>query len=136
MFGIMALITFVLPWVMLPAMAVLIWLLRRRHLRAFLALAALVLVALTHSREVLYAIGLGLPYPDEEAGALISAFRTLVSATEWYAWQTLALAAVSAAVLAWPLPDGKGTRVLSVVVVAGLGVAAALVWSLAGVRFN
>jgi|GEM_PF-2390848 len=136
MFGIMALVTFVLPWVMLPAMAALIWLLRRRHLRAFLAFAALVLVALTHSREVLYAVGLGLPYPDEEAGALISAFRALVIAAEWYDWQTLALAAVSATVLAWPLPDGRGTRVLAVVVTVGLGISTMLLWSFTGVRFN
>jgi hypothetical protein len=136
MFGIMAIITFVLPWVLLPAMAVLIWLLRRRLLRAFLALGALVLVAVSHSREFLYAIGLGLPYPDEEAAALISAFRALVSAAEWYAWQNLVLAAVSAALLSWPLPDGRGKRGLAVAVVAGLGVSATLVWSFRGLRFN
>ena len=135
MFGIIALFTFALPWVLLPAMAVLIWRLRRRHLRAVAALAALLLVAVSRAREFLYAIGLGLPYPDEDAGALIRAFGALVGAVEWYAWQTLAIAAVAAAVLCWPLPDGRGARGLAVAVVAGLGVSAALVWSLAGVRF-
>ncbi len=136
MFGVVALITLFLPWILVPAMAILIWLLRRRLLRASLALAALVLVAVAHSRELLYDIGLGLPHPDEESGALISAFRALVYATEWYAWQILALAAVSAALLSWPLPDGLGKRVLAVMVVVGLGVSAALIWSFTGMRFN
>jgi glucan phosphoethanolaminetransferase (alkaline phosphatase superfamily) len=135
MFGIIiALIFYILPWVIIPAMAVLIWLLRRRLLRALLALAALVLVAVTHSREFLYSIGLGLPR-DDEPGPLISAFSALVSAAEWYAWQNLALAAVSAAVLSWPLPDGRGKRVLAVMVVVWLGVSAALVWLFSEVRF-
>jgi hypothetical protein len=136
MFGIIIALTFyILPWVIIPAMAVLIWLLRRRLLRALLALAALVLVAVTHSREFLYSIGLGLPHPDDEPGPLISALSALESAVEWYAWQNLALAAVSAAVLSWPLPDGRGKRVLAVMVVVWLGVSAALVWLFSEVRF-
>jgi len=136
MFGITALVTLVLPWVTLPAMAVLIWLSRRRLLRAVLALAALVLVAATHAREILYLIGLQLPYLDEETSAVSSTFRTLVSATEWYSWQIAAIAAFSAALLSWPLPDGKRQRVLALMVVGGLGVSAALLWSFTGLRVN
>jgi hypothetical protein len=136
MFGIMALLAFTLPWVLLPAMAVLIWLLRSRRLRAVLALAAMILAVLPHLREVLYAIGLGLPYPGDESTALAVGVRVLLSATEGYAWPFLGLAAMSAALLSWPLPDRSGTRVLAALVVVGLGVAAALVWSFTGLRFN
>lgn len=136
MFGIMALLAFTLPWVLLPAMAVLIWLLRTRRLRAVLALAAMMLAALPHLREFLYAIGLGLPYPGEESTALAGSVRALLSAAEGLAWPLLGLAAMSAAWLAWPLPDRAGTRVLAVMVVVGLGASVALVWSFTGLRFN
>jgi hypothetical protein len=136
MFGIMALLAFTLPWVLLPAMAVLIWLLRARPLRAVLALAAMVLAALPHLREFLYAIGLGLPYPGEESTALAGSFRWLLSAAEGFAWPLLGLAALVAGLLSWPPPDRAGTRVLAALVVVGLGVSAALVWSFTGLRFN
>ncbi|MDP2801822.1 MAG: hypothetical protein Q8O26_08055 [Phreatobacter sp.] len=136
MFGIMALLAFTLPWVLLPAMAVLIWLLRARRLRAVLALAAMMLAALPHLREVLYAIGLGLPYPGEESTALAGSFRALLSAAEGFAWPLLGLAALSAALLSWPLPDRSGTRVLAFIVVVGLTVSAAMVWTFTGLRFN
>ncbi|AVO44928.1 hypothetical protein [Phreatobacter cathodiphilus] len=136
MFGIMALLAFTLPWVLLPAMAGLIWLLRTRRLRAVPALAALILAALPHLRECLHAIGLGLPYPGEETTALGRSFRAQLSAAEGFAWPLLVLAAVAAAVLSWPPPDRTGTRVLAVLVVAGLAASAALIWSFTGLRFN
>lgn len=136
MFGIMALVTLILPWVTLPAMAVLICLLRARCLRALLALAAMMLAALPHLREFLYAIGLGLPYPGEETTALSASFRALLSAAEGYAWHLLGVAALSAAWLSWPLPERPAKRALAVMVVVGLAGSAALGWSLTGLRLN
>jgi hypothetical protein len=136
MFGLTALVAMVLPWVLMPAMAGLIWRLRGRTMRALLALAALVLVAVTQSRELLYAVGLGLPYPGEEASALASASRRVVSAAEWFTWQILAFATLSAALLSRPLPERAGTRALAIAVIVGLAVSALLVWSLTGLRFN
>lgn len=136
MFGITALLAFTLPWVLLPAMAVLVWLLRARRLRAVLALAVLMLAALPQLREFLYAIGLGLPYPGDESTAPAIALRAIVSASEPYVGPLLGLAALAAAWLSWPLPDGTGTRVLAVLVVVGLAVSAALIWSFIGLRFT
>jgi len=136
MFGITALLAFTLPWVLLPAMAVLIWLLRARRRRAVLALAAMVLAALPHLREFLYVIGLGLPYPGDESTALGGSVRALLGAMENSAWPLLGLAAVSAALLSWPPPDRALTRVLAVLVVVGLGACTALTWSFIGLRFN
>lgn len=136
MFGIMALLAVTLPWVLLPAMAVLIWRLRARRLRALLALAAMLLAALPHLREFLYAIGLGLPYPGEETTALGGGFRALLSSAEGFAWPLLGLAALMATFLSWPLPERFGTRVLAGLVVAGLATSAALIWSFTGLRFN
>ncbi len=136
MFGIMALVTLLLPWLTLPAMAVLIWLLRARCLRAVVALAALMLAALPDLREFLYAIGLGLPHPGEETTALAVGFRTVLSATEGYAWHLHGLAALSAVWLSWPWPERRGTRVLAALVVAGMAGSAALIWWFTGLRFN
>jgi hypothetical protein len=136
MFGLTALVAMILPWVVLPAMAVLIWKMRGRTMRAFLALAALVMAAATQSRELFYAIGLGLPYPGEETNALASAFRRIVSAAEWFTWKILGIAALSALLLAWPMPETAGIRALAIAVVIGLVVSALLFWSLTGLRFN
>ncbi|MGQ3361017.1 MAG: hypothetical protein ACT6XY_18540 [Phreatobacter sp.] len=136
MFGIMALLALILPWVLLPAMTVLIWRLRTRRPRAVLAMAAAILAALPHLRELLYAVGLGLPYPDEESTRLAASFRALLGATEGYGWHLLGLAALSAAWLCWPLPESRGTRVLAALVVFGLAGSAALVWSFTGLRFS
>lgn len=132
MFGLTALIAVLLPWLMILLMAILIWTLRARRVRALLALAALILLWLTNAREFLYAIGLPLPYPDEPGGAL----RDVVGALEWYRWQIVALACVAAAALALPLPGARGQRVLAVITVLGLAISAALVWSFTGLRFN
>lgn len=132
MLGLTVLIAFLLPWLMIILLAVLIWKLRARRVRALLALAALILLWLTNAREFLYAIGLPLPYPDEPGGAL----REVVGALEWYRWQILALACVAAAALALPLPGARGQRLLAILTVLGLAISAALAWSLTGLRFN
>jgi hypothetical protein len=140
MLGIAALLALILPWIVLPAMAALIWLLSARRLRAVLALAALALVAASHSREFLYAIGLGLPHPDESPGGLAggvgAGIRAAVTGLEGHAWLFLAFSALAAALLSWPPPERRGVQALAVLVVAGLGVSAALAWSLTGLRFN
>ncbi len=135
MFGIAALLTVFLPWLLIPLLAVLAWRLRRRRWRALLALGALVLLLLLNSRELLYLFGVA-SVDAEEASGLTALRQRIVSQLEGFAWQVLALAAVAAAALAWPLPPSRGLRVLAVVVVGGLGVSAFLVWSFTGLRFN
>jgi hypothetical protein len=135
MFQVAALLAGFLPWLMILALAALIWILRRRRWRALLALVALVLMALINSREVLYAMGLGSLDLEDATG--LSAIRLrIATALEWYGWQILALATVSAALLAWPLPAARGQRVLAVLVVAGLGLSTFMVWSFTGLRLN
>jgi hypothetical protein len=139
MLGIAALLSAVLPLAMLPAMAVLVWRLRKRRLRALLALAAMALVAGTVAREFLYAVGLGLPYPGEEGNAFLVGVRMITGAMERYAWQFLAFAAFAAAFLSWPVAglwrERRGLALLAALVVAGFAVSAWLVWSLTGLRF-
>jgi hypothetical protein len=135
MFQVAALLAGFLPWLMILALAALIWILRRRRWRALLALVALVLMALINSREVLYAMGLG-SFDLEDAIGLSAIRLRIATALEWYGWQILALATVSAALLAWPLPAARGQRVLAVLVVAGLGLSTFMVWSFTGLRLN
>lgn len=131
MFGLLVLIALLLPLVALPGMAVLIVALRRRWLRAGLCAVAMILIALTQFREVAYSFGFPIPYDGD-----YSALRRLAMTTERYLWQILTAGALTVAALAWPLPASWALRLLSLVVVGSLAIAAVLMLMLEGLNFN
>lgn len=135
MFGVMALLAFVTPYLMMLGMGLLIWHLRGRSWRVWLAAAALAVLFVSQSREFFYMIGLPLPYPYE-GPSLGASYREFVGALEWFRLEILLAATVALGILIVPPPAARPWRVLAFVVLGGLVLASLLTWSFMGLRFN
>jgi len=116
MFVLSALLGMVLMMTVPILMAILIWQLRVRRLRAGVALVAMVLMWLVDSREYMFMLGVPLYDPYEPAGPI----RSVVLALEWFRLEIQMLATVATAVLVWPLPEPRWQRLLAIAVPAML----------------